>query len=315
MKYRPKIGQGDFDTKTRKVEKFLDEGHKVKVTIMFRGREVQHPELGQADPRRRGRDGRRRRPGRGHAPKLDGRNMTMVLAPDKRAQAAAQRRNAESARAERTGAAATCEPPSQIEPSNRDDETTRARPSQRRRATMPKMRTHRGAAKRFKVTGSGKIIRRQANRNHILEKKPSHPDAPARRPRSSVADAEAPRISAAARPLAEPSTRTHRRPKGAPMARVKRAVHSKKHRRATLERAKGYYGNKSRSYARQRAGHALAAVRVPRPPGPQGRLPQALDPADQRRLPAERHQLQPLHQRAPSWPRSRSTARCWPTWP
>jgi large subunit ribosomal protein L35 len=38
---------------------------------------------------------------------------------------------------------------------------------------MPKMKTHRGAAKRFKVTGSGKIMRRKAFRNHILEKKPS----------------------------------------------------------------------------------------------------------------------------------------------
>jgi translation initiation factor IF-3 len=86
MKYRPKIGQGDFDTKTRKVEKFLGEGHKVKVTIMFRGREVFHPELGQrilenvadhvSDV------------GKVEAyPKLDGRNMTMVLAPDRKAQA------------------------------------------------------------------------------------------------------------------------------------------------------------------------------------------------------------------------------------
>ena len=47
MKYRPKIGPGDFDTKTRQVAKFLDEGHKVKITIMFRGREVFHPELGK----------------------------------------------------------------------------------------------------------------------------------------------------------------------------------------------------------------------------------------------------------------------------
>ncbi|HEY8523477.1 MAG TPA: 50S ribosomal protein L35 [Acidimicrobiales bacterium] len=38
---------------------------------------------------------------------------------------------------------------------------------------MPKMKTHRGAAKRFKVTGTGKLRRRQANMNHILEKKPS----------------------------------------------------------------------------------------------------------------------------------------------
>ena len=68
MKYRPKIGRGDFDTKTRKVEKFLGEGHKVKVTIMFRGREMQHPELGQAHPRRRRRRGRRHGPGRGVSP-------------------------------------------------------------------------------------------------------------------------------------------------------------------------------------------------------------------------------------------------------
>ena len=36
---------------------------------------------------------------------------------------------------------------------------------------MPKMKTHRGAAKRFKRTGTGKLRRRQANKNHILEKK------------------------------------------------------------------------------------------------------------------------------------------------
>src|SRR4051794_7962932 len=87
MKYRPKIGTGDFDTKTRKVEKFLEEGHKVKVTIMFRGRETQHPELG-----RRILDHVAERVthfGRVEAmPKLDGRNMTMVLAPDKKARAA-----------------------------------------------------------------------------------------------------------------------------------------------------------------------------------------------------------------------------------
>ncbi|MEJ7585494.1 MAG: 50S ribosomal protein L35 [Acidimicrobiales bacterium] len=38
---------------------------------------------------------------------------------------------------------------------------------------MPKMKTHRGAAKRFKITGTGKVMRRQAFMNHMLEKKPS----------------------------------------------------------------------------------------------------------------------------------------------
>jgi large subunit ribosomal protein L35 len=38
---------------------------------------------------------------------------------------------------------------------------------------MPKMKTHRGAAKRFKVTGTGRIVRRKANRSHLIEKKPT----------------------------------------------------------------------------------------------------------------------------------------------
>jgi translation initiation factor IF-3 len=87
MKYRPKIGTGDFDTKTRKVEKFLDEGHKVKVTIMFRGRETQHPELGRRILDRVA-EGVVQVARVEVMPKLDGRNMTMVLAPDKKAKAA-----------------------------------------------------------------------------------------------------------------------------------------------------------------------------------------------------------------------------------
>ncbi|HEX3425995.1 MAG TPA: translation initiation factor IF-3 [Acidimicrobiales bacterium] len=83
MKYRPKIGVGDFDTKTRQVTKFLGEGHKVKITIMFRGREMSHPELGKKLL-----DQVAEQVGTiakiEAAPKLDGRNMIMVLAPDRR---------------------------------------------------------------------------------------------------------------------------------------------------------------------------------------------------------------------------------------
>jgi translation initiation factor IF-3 len=90
MKYRPKISQADFETKTRNVVKFLNEGHKVKITIMFRGREVAHPELGMRILERI-----QEQVGPGvkveAAPRLDGRNMVMVLAPDKRARAAAAR--------------------------------------------------------------------------------------------------------------------------------------------------------------------------------------------------------------------------------
>ncbi len=88
MKYRPKIGIGDFDTKTRQVGKFLSEGHKVKITIMFRGREMSHPELGKKlldhVAEQVGAIGKIEA-----APKLDGRNMIMVLAPDRRAAQAA----------------------------------------------------------------------------------------------------------------------------------------------------------------------------------------------------------------------------------
>ncbi len=83
MKYRPKIGDQDFSTKTRMVERFLNEGHKVKVTIMFRGRESAHPELGKKIlDRIVERIGDLARVE--SSPKLDGRNMTMVLGPDKR---------------------------------------------------------------------------------------------------------------------------------------------------------------------------------------------------------------------------------------
>ena len=105
MKYRPKIGPGDFDTKTRQVAKFLDEGHKVKITIMFRGREVFHPELGKRilDRIAEQIDGAAKVEAE---PRLDGRNMVMVLAPDKRAKqaAASERARADGDRGERPGA-------------------------------------------------------------------------------------------------------------------------------------------------------------------------------------------------------------------
>jgi translation initiation factor IF-3 len=80
MKFRPKIDIHDYTTKMRHVERFLAEGNKVKLTIMFRGREMAHPALGlrileriaeevseiaMVEP----------------SPRQDGRNMTMVLHP------------------------------------------------------------------------------------------------------------------------------------------------------------------------------------------------------------------------------------------
>jgi translation initiation factor IF-3 len=82
IKLRPKIGDNDFNTKRGHVERFLRHGDKVKVTIMFRGREVQHPDLGEKLLRRLADD--LRELGRIESqPNLDGRNMVMVLAPRK----------------------------------------------------------------------------------------------------------------------------------------------------------------------------------------------------------------------------------------
>ena len=84
MKFRPKIGKGDFDTKVRHMQDFLADGHKVKVTLQFRGREMAHPELGSrildAVIEQVGTHGKVETQAR-----LEGRNMTMVLAPEKKA--------------------------------------------------------------------------------------------------------------------------------------------------------------------------------------------------------------------------------------
>lgn len=87
VKFRPKIGKGDFDTKMRHLTEFIEEGHKVKVTLQFRGREMAHPELGRkvlddvittVGPIAKVESQAR----------MEGRSMTLVLSPDKKAQEA-----------------------------------------------------------------------------------------------------------------------------------------------------------------------------------------------------------------------------------
>jgi len=96
IKLRPKIGDHDFNTKRSHVERFLRSGDKVKVTIMFRGREVQHPELGEKLLRRLESD--LEELGRIESqPNLDGRNMVMVMAPRGEAGGQARGRQQESA--------------------------------------------------------------------------------------------------------------------------------------------------------------------------------------------------------------------------
>src|SRR4029453_13131561 len=83
IKFRPKIDQHDYSTKMRHVQRFLGEGNKVKLTIMFRGREMAHPELGLRILNKIAEDVAEIATVES-SPRQDGRNMTMVLHPTKK---------------------------------------------------------------------------------------------------------------------------------------------------------------------------------------------------------------------------------------
>jgi translation initiation factor IF-3 len=82
IKFRPKIAQHDYDTKKHHVERFLKHKDKVKVTIMFRGREVTHPERGTAILDRLAEELSELGVVE-QRPMQEGRNMTMMMAPSK----------------------------------------------------------------------------------------------------------------------------------------------------------------------------------------------------------------------------------------
>ncbi|WP_106250571.1 translation initiation factor IF-3 [Allonocardiopsis opalescens] len=98
IKLRPKIDSHDYETKKGHVERFLKAGDKVKVTIMFRGREQSRPELGFRLLRKLAEDVQ----GLGSVesqPKQDGRNMIMVIGPHKKkAEAKAEAKAGRAAR-------------------------------------------------------------------------------------------------------------------------------------------------------------------------------------------------------------------------
>ena len=125
---------------------------------------------------------------------------------------------------------------------------------------MPKNKTHSGASKRFRVTGSGKIRRQKAGLRHNLEKKPSKVT------RRMTRHHRGRQGRRQARQEAARSLSPHARPpifdkqQGVTqMARVKRAVNAHKKRRITLERASGYRGQRSRLYrkAKEQVTHSL----------------------------------------------------------
>ena len=96
MKLRPKVAEHDFQTKFKGLRQFLEAGEKVKVTIMFRGREMVHQEIGRKILERVADDAKpfaviERQP------LLEGRNLFMILAPSRQGAAAPKEQAATSA--------------------------------------------------------------------------------------------------------------------------------------------------------------------------------------------------------------------------
>jgi translation initiation factor IF-3 len=124
IKLRPKIAQNDYETKKAHVERFLKHQDRVKITIMFRGRETTHPERGERllmqlaeDVSEWGIVEQR--------PNLDGRNMTMLLAPVRPKEATAEQKPDAAAQ---DGAAPppAAEPPPAEPPPEAADESSSA---------------------------------------------------------------------------------------------------------------------------------------------------------------------------------------------
>ena len=222
IKLRPKIDPHDYATKKGHVVRFLRQRDKVKVTIMFRGREMSHPERGRALLERLAEDVSELGVIES-APIQDGRNMVMLLAPvrelpptkpgaNEAPNEAPSRRtrlrraggrsrggtarscgaeavpaepeagNARSSQARsgeaRSEAQGRSQAEGRTEAQSRSEAQGRTEAQGRPRTRtgtdehlMPKMKTHSGAKKRFKLTGSGKLTRRHGMRSHILEKK------------------------------------------------------------------------------------------------------------------------------------------------
>ena len=118
IKLRPKIGVHDYETKKGHVQRFLNQRAKVKVTIMFRGREQQHPERGRTLLMRLAED--LKEIGLIESPPLqDGRNMVMVMAPTKNA--GVKKTDAEAEEAQRSEEAVQADGDGQADAQARDE--------------------------------------------------------------------------------------------------------------------------------------------------------------------------------------------------
>ena len=143
IKFRPKVDEHDYQFKKKHIERFLEDGDKVKATIFFRGREMAHPEIGRRILERLIEDLKDVAIAE-TSPRQEGNQMHTILSGRRRRK----------------------KPAAKKDPRGRD-----AVRRQTEKRHMPKLKTHRGAAKRFKKTASGKFLRSKAFKRHILTSK------------------------------------------------------------------------------------------------------------------------------------------------
>ena len=140
IKFRPKVDEHDYQFKKKHIERFLEDGDKVKATIFFRGREMAHPEIGRRILERLIEELAEVAIAE-TMPRQEGNQMHTILS--RKPQRAAARAEAGARAGRQRG----------------DAGRRRSRSVERRdrRTTMPKLKTHRGAAKRFKKTENGQV--------------------------------------------------------------------------------------------------------------------------------------------------------------
>ena len=172
IKFRPKIAQHDYDTKKHHVERFLRHKDKVKVTIMFRGREVTHPERGTAILDRLAEELAELGVVE-QRPMQEGRNMTMMMAPSKAVLAGQSTRRGRRRRAAGDGA-------SDAASRRRGDDCRSGEPDERRAPRQPP------AERRRRGRAGGRRRRRRT---------PPRRAAPSRAPRTAQAGRAAAAVS------------------------------------------------------------------------------------------------------------------------
>jgi translation initiation factor IF-3 len=154
IKFRPKIAQHDYDTKKGHVERFLRHQDKVKVTIMFRGREVTHPERGEMILTRLA-DELAELAVVEQRPIQDGRNMTMMLAPAKAAGSDAKPAKAEAEASGSDGGDKSARPEDAKAEAKPDDAKAEAKPDDAEAEAKPDDAEAEAEAKPAKAAAAG----------------------------------------------------------------------------------------------------------------------------------------------------------------